>query len=103
MINTVYFKMPVYCNLIINQNQNDMEFLWFLLIGALSGWLGGQLWKGSGFGLIVNIILGILGAIVGGWIAGKLGIGGGRLLWQLFIAAGGAWVILFILSLIKKK
>lgn len=80
-----------------------MEFLWFLLIGAISGWLGGQLWKGSGFGLIVNIILGILGALVGGWIARELGIGGGGLLVQILIAAGGAWVILFILSLFHRK
>lgn len=80
-----------------------MEFLWFLLIGAVSGWLAGEIWKGSGFGLLVNIILGILGAIVGGWIAGKLGIGGGGLLYQILIAAGGAWVILVILSLFNKK
>ncbi|MCZ4243033.1 GlsB/YeaQ/YmgE family stress response membrane protein [Pedobacter punctiformis] len=80
-----------------------MDFLWFLLIGAVSGWLAGQLWKGSGFGLLGNIIAGIVGGVVGGWIAGKLGIGGGGLLWQIIIAAGGAWVILFLISLVKKK
>jgi uncharacterized membrane protein YeaQ/YmgE (transglycosylase-associated protein family) len=80
-----------------------MEFLWFLLIGAVSGWLAGLIWKGSGFGLIVNIIVGIVGALVGGWIAGKLGIGGGGLIWQIIIAVVGAWIILFIISLFKKK
>jgi len=79
-----------------------MELLWFLIIGAISGWLAGQLWKGAGFGLIGNIIAGIVGGIVGGWVAGKLGIGGGGLLWQIFIAAGGAWLLLFVISLIKK-
>lgn len=79
-----------------------MEFLWFLIIGAVSGWLAGQLWKGRGFGLIGNIIAGIVGGIVGGWIAGKLGIGGGGLLWQIVIAAGGAWLILFVISMLKK-
>jgi len=79
-----------------------MELLWFLIIGAISGWLAGQLWKGAGFGLISNIIAGIVGGIVGGWVAGKLGIGGGGLLWQIFIAAGGAWLLLFVISLIKK-
>jgi len=78
-----------------------MEFLYFLLIGAISGWLAGQFWKGSGFGLIGNIIAGILGGFVGGYLAGKLGIGGG-LLWQILIAACGAWLLLFIVSLIKK-
>ena len=53
-----------------------MEFLYFLLIGAISGWLAGQIWKGSGFGLLGNIVVGIIGGFIGGWIAGKLGIGG---------------------------
>lgn len=79
-----------------------MEFLYFLLIGAISGWLAGQLWKGGGFGLIGNIIVGIIGGFFGGWLAGKLGIGGGGLLWQILIAAGGAWVLLFLISLVKK-
>jgi len=80
-----------------------MEFLWFILLGALSGWLAGLVWKGSGFGLIGNIVIGILGGILGGWIAKELGIGGGGLLWQILIAIGGAWIILFIISLIKRK
>ncbi|PKP16309.1 MAG: GlsB/YeaQ/YmgE family stress response membrane protein [Bacteroidetes bacterium HGW-Bacteroidetes-23] len=79
-----------------------MNFLYFLLIGAISGWLAGQLWKGSGFGLIGNIIVGIIGGFVGGWLAGHFGIGGGGLLWQILIAAGGAWVLLFLISLIKR-
>ncbi|WP_281322841.1 GlsB/YeaQ/YmgE family stress response membrane protein [Flavobacterium aestivum] len=79
-----------------------MDFFYFLLIGAISGWLGGQLWKGSGFGLLGNIIVGILGGIFGGWLAGNLGIGGGGLLWQIIIAAVGAWILLFIISLLKK-
>lgn len=80
-----------------------MEILIFLIIGAVSGWLAGQLWKGSGFGLIGNIIAGVIGGFVGGWLAGKFGIGGGGLLWQIIIAAGGAWVILFLLSLLKRN
>ena len=79
-----------------------MEFLYFLRIGAISGWLAGQIWKGAGFGLFGNIIVGIIGGFVGGWIASKLGIGGGGLLWQIIVAVGGAWVLLFIISLIKK-
>ena len=79
-----------------------MEFLYFLLIGAISGWLAGQIWKGGGFGIIGNIVVGIVGGFIGGWIAGKLGIGGGGLLWQILITVGGAWVLLFIISLIKK-
>jgi uncharacterized membrane protein YeaQ/YmgE (transglycosylase-associated protein family) len=80
-----------------------MNFLAFLIIGAVSGWLAGKLWRGMGFGLIGNIIVGVLGGIIGGWLAGHLGIGGGGLIWQIVIAVGGAWVLLFLLSLISKK
>ncbi len=80
-----------------------MEFLFFLLIGAISGWLAGQLFKGSGFGLLGNIVVGVVGSIVGGWLAGKLKIGGDGLLWQIVIAVAGAWVILFIVGIFKKK
>jgi uncharacterized membrane protein YeaQ/YmgE (transglycosylase-associated protein family) len=78
-----------------------MSFLYFLLVGAISGWLAGQLWKGSGFGLIGNIIVGIIGAIFGGWLAGELGIGGDGLLVHILISACGAWVLLFLISLIR--
>lgn len=80
-----------------------MEFLYFLLLGAVSGWLAGQFWKGSGFGLIGNIIVGIVGAVFGGWLANNLGIGDGGLLYQILIAAFGAWVLLFLISLVKGK
>lgn len=79
-----------------------MEFFIFLLIGAISGWLAGQLWKGAGFGLLGNIVVGIIGGIFGGWLAGNLGIGGGTLLWQIIISAAGACSLLFIISLLKK-
>jgi len=43
-----------------------MNFLYFLIVGALAGWLAGIVWKGSGFGLLGNIITGIVGGLVGG-------------------------------------
>jgi uncharacterized membrane protein YeaQ/YmgE (transglycosylase-associated protein family) len=79
-----------------------MEFLWFILIGAAAGWLAGQIWKGSGLGVLGNIIVGILGGVIGGWLAGKLGISFGGLLGNLLVATGGAVVLLFLASLIKK-
>ena len=79
-----------------------MNFVWFILLGAVAGWLAGQITKGGGFGLIGNIVVGILGAVIGGWLAGALGIGSGGLLGALLIATGGAVVLLFLVSLIKK-
>jgi uncharacterized membrane protein YeaQ/YmgE (transglycosylase-associated protein family) len=79
-----------------------MELLIFLLIGAVSGWLAGQLFKGSGYGLLVNILVGIAGGLVGGWLMQKFGFGGGGLIWQILVSAGGAWLLLWIISLVKK-
>lgn len=78
------------------------NFIVFLLIGAVSGWLAGLIWKCSGFGLIGNIIVGVIGGFIGGWLAGYLGIGGGGLLWLIVVYVLGAWVLLFLLSLIRR-
>lgn len=48
-----------------------MEILVTLLIGAAAGWLGSAIYKGSGLGLIGNIIVGIVGGFVGYWLLGK--------------------------------
>jgi len=56
-----------------------MSFIWFILIGLVAGWLAGQVMKGGGYGVLGDIIVGILGALFGGWLFGALGIwpGGG--------------------------
>lgn len=74
---------------------------YFLLVGAVSGWFAGQIWKGSGFGLIGNVIVGILGGMIGGYLAGKMGISHNSTLMEILVAAGGAWVLLFLLRLIR--
>ncbi len=78
------------------------SFIIFILIGAVSGWLAGRLFRGSGFGVIGNIIVGIIGGFLGGWVAGLLNIGGSGILWQIIISVAGAWLLLFIISAIKK-
>lgn len=79
-----------------------MELLYTLIVGAIAGWLAGQIMKGSGYGLLVNIILGIVGAFVGSWLFGVLGISiASGLVGSLITAVIGAIVILFIASLFK--
>jgi uncharacterized membrane protein YeaQ/YmgE (transglycosylase-associated protein family) len=78
-----------------------MEFLWFALIGLCAGWLAGQIWKGGSFGLVGNLIVGVIGAILGGWIFGMMGMGSGNLIGQLAVATVGAIVLLFLLSLLS--
>jgi uncharacterized membrane protein YeaQ/YmgE (transglycosylase-associated protein family) len=80
-----------------------MEFLWFILIGLVAGWLAGMLTKGGGFGVVGNLVVGVIGAVLGGAIFRVLGFSFGGLLAQLVVATVGAIVLLFLLSMIKKK
>jgi uncharacterized membrane protein YeaQ/YmgE (transglycosylase-associated protein family) len=80
---------------------NIEQFLIFLLIGGVAGWLGGLIIKGGGFGIIGNIIVGIIGAIVGSWLFDLLNISVGvEWIGLLITATVGAIVLLFVLSLI---
>ena len=76
-----------------------------LIIGAIAGWLGGTIYKGSGLGLIGNIIVGILGSGVGYWLLEdvlKISLGDGWI-GSILTGAIGAIVILFLINLISKK
>jgi len=75
----------------------------FLAIGAVAGWLAGNLMKGGGFGLLINIVIGIIGAALGGFVFGLLGISAGGLTGSIVTATAGAMLLLFIVDLIKKS
>jgi uncharacterized membrane protein YeaQ/YmgE (transglycosylase-associated protein family) len=79
-----------------------MSFIWFAIIGIAAGWLAGQFMKGRGFGLAGNLVVGVLGAIVGGWLAGILGIGASGLIGSLVVATAGAVVLLMVVGALKK-
>jgi uncharacterized membrane protein YeaQ/YmgE (transglycosylase-associated protein family) len=79
-----------------------MSFLWFALIGVVAGWLAGQFMKGRGFGLVGNLVVGVLGAFVGGWLAGVLGIGASGLVGSLVVATAGAVVLLAVVGALKR-
>ncbi|WP_297177006.1 GlsB/YeaQ/YmgE family stress response membrane protein [uncultured Porphyromonas sp.] len=76
-----------------------------LIVGAIAGWLGGTIYKGSGLGLIGNIIVGILGGGVGSWLLERvLGVSlGGGWVGSILTGAIGAVVILFVINLILRK
>lgn len=76
----------------------------FLLVGAIAGWLAGQIMKGRGFGLIGNIVVGIVGAFLGGWLLGAMGVslGVSGLAGVLLQALLGAIVLLALVGLIKQ-
>jgi uncharacterized membrane protein YeaQ/YmgE (transglycosylase-associated protein family) len=80
-----------------------MELLWFILIGLAAGWLAGQIMKGGGFGLIGDLIVGVIGALIGGFVFRSLGVSaGGGLLGSLIVATIGAILLILLLRLIKK-
>jgi uncharacterized membrane protein YeaQ/YmgE (transglycosylase-associated protein family) len=79
-----------------------MNLIIFLVIGALAGWLAGVIMKGRGFGIIGNIVVGILGSFVGGWLLPMVGLGIGGEFGGFITAVIGAVILLFIVGLIKK-
>ena len=82
---------------------NITGLLIFLAIGAVAGWLAGRLMKGGGFGLLGDIVVGILGSVAGGYLFGLLGItAGGGLVGSIVTATVGAMVLLFLIRLIKR-
>ncbi|MBP5758468.1 MAG: GlsB/YeaQ/YmgE family stress response membrane protein [Bacteroidales bacterium] len=79
------------------------NFLLYILVGVIAGFLAGLIMRGGGFGLIVNLIVGIIGGFLGGWIMHLLNIQGSGLLWEIVTAVVGAVVFLFILSLFHRR
>lgn len=81
---------------------NIINLIIFLAIGALVGWLAGNITKGRDFGVIGNIIVGILGSILGGFVFGLFGITTGGLIGSIIMATIGAVLLLYLISILKK-
>ena len=80
-----------------------MDILAAILIGAIAGWLAGLIVRGAGFGLIGNIVIGIVGALVASWILPRLGVSLGSSAFRDIINATiGAVIVLVILSLVRR-
>ena len=79
--------------------------LFAVLIGAIAGWLAGVIVKGAGFGLIGNIVIGIVGALVAGWLLPMIGLGfntGSAIVTSILYATIGAVIVLAVLSFIRR-
>jgi len=75
----------------------------WIIIGVIAGWITGKLMKGSGFGFIMDMVVGLIGALIGGFISSHLGYGGVSqhgMVVSIFIAVIGAVVLTVILRLI---
>lgn len=75
-----------------------------LLVGAIAGWIAGLIVQGTGFGLVADIALGIVGAFIGSWLLPKLGVRiGSGLVAQIVVAVIGALILLLILGLFARR
>jgi uncharacterized membrane protein YeaQ/YmgE (transglycosylase-associated protein family) len=81
-----------------------MSFLAWIVLGLIAGFIGSKIVNKRGEGLILDIFLGIIGAVVGGWLAGFLGLGGvsGVNLYSLLVAVVGSIVVLLVYHAIRK-
>lgn len=80
-----------------------MNFLWFLIVGLVAGWMAGVLVKGGGFGLIGDLVVGVVGAFIGGFLFSLLGLSSnGGLIGSIVVATLGAVVLLVIVRAIKR-
>jgi uncharacterized membrane protein YeaQ/YmgE (transglycosylase-associated protein family) len=79
-----------------------MHLIYFLLIGLVAGWLAGQITKGSSFGLVNDLIIGVVGSFLGGILFGLLGLSASGLIGSLIVATIGAIALLFLVRRIKQ-
>ena len=83
---------------------NTENLLIMLIIGAISGWLAGNIRQGYGFGLAGNIVVGIFGAFVGQMISRETGLFlGSGLLGAILMAVLGALLLLFLVGLVRRR
>ncbi len=80
-----------------------MNLLWFLLIGVAAGWLASQIMKGGGSGLVTDLIMGVIGSILGGFLFGMLGLSADGAIGSLVTATVGAIVLIAGLRLINRQ
>ncbi len=79
-----------------------MNLVIFLLIGAAAGWVAGRIMEGGSFGLLGNVIVGVIGSFLGRYLGGMVGIDAeGGIFTTLLTAIVGAVILLFIVGLIK--
>ena len=80
-----------------------MGILAVIVIGAIAGWLAGLIVRGAGFGLIGNIVIGIIGALVASWLLPQLGVNlGSGTARDIINATIGAVIVLVILALVRR-
>jgi uncharacterized membrane protein YeaQ/YmgE (transglycosylase-associated protein family) len=77
--------------------------IYSIIVGLIAGWLAGQVMKGGGYGILMDVVLGLLGGIIGGWLFGALGIWpGGGLVGSILVSFVGAIVLVGLTRMIRR-
>jgi uncharacterized membrane protein YeaQ/YmgE (transglycosylase-associated protein family) len=83
-------------------NMSGESLLVILFVGLVAGWLAGQIVRGTGFGLVGDLVVGIIGAFIGNWLLPRLGIHlGAGIIGLIFDATVGAIVLLLVVRLVR--
>lgn len=81
-----------------------MHILWWIIVGVIAGWATGKIMKGSGYGFFMDLLVGIAGALIGGFVMRSLGfVGRGGLIYTILVAIGGAVVLTALVRLLFGK
>ena len=79
------------------------SLIWLIVVGLIAGWAAGKIMKGGGYGPAIDILLGIVGSVVGGWLLGLLGLHAGGLIGEIIVAIIGAVFLIWLSRLVKKS
>jgi uncharacterized membrane protein YeaQ/YmgE (transglycosylase-associated protein family) len=85
------------------ENNNVGYWVWFLFIGGVIGWLAGLIIRGRGFGIFGDIIVGVVGAMLGGWMARVIGLYPGSSIGVFLVALAGAVVLVGLTRLVVRN
>lgn len=80
-----------------------MYFLWYLLIGLVAGWLASLIVKGDGSGLLMNLVIGVIGGLLGGWVLSWFGVLAVGTIGSLITSLIGAVLLLWIVAAINHR
>jgi len=78
------------------------NLIWWIVVGLIAGWAAGKIMKGTGYGTLGDIVLGIVGAVVGGWLLSLLGVYAGGLIGTILVAIVGAVFLIWMSRLLRR-
>jgi uncharacterized membrane protein YeaQ/YmgE (transglycosylase-associated protein family) len=77
--------------------------LYSIIVGLIAGWLAGQVMRGGGYGILVDILLGLVGGVIGGWLFGAMGLfAGGGIVGSIIVSFVGAVILVVLTRAIRR-